>query len=84
MLGKADAARRESAGRDAGRHALGNAARRPSAEDMRKLEEAASQPGRKGEVVLRVLDIVGANGPFDLPADVTIECVRSPAAGRTE
>jgi hypothetical protein len=53
-----------------------NPARRPSAEDMRKLEEAASQPGRKGEVVLRVLEIVGANGPFGLPADVTIECVR--------
>ncbi|MGZ5924968.1 MAG: hypothetical protein ACXWK2_10395, partial [Rhizomicrobium sp.] len=50
--------------------------RRPSADDMRKLEDAASQPGRKGEVVLRVLDIVGANGPFDLPADIVIECVR--------
>ncbi|HXC55805.1 MAG TPA: hypothetical protein VNU97_10955 [Rhizomicrobium sp.] len=52
------------------------AARRPSDADLKKLEEAASQPGRKGEVVLRVLDIVGANGPSDLPADVTIECVR--------
>lgn len=50
--------------------------RRPSADDMRKLEEAASQPGRKGEVVLRVLDIVGPNGPFDLPVDIVIECVR--------
>ena len=50
--------------------------RRPSADDMRKLEGAASQPGRKGEVVLRVLDIVEANGPFDMPADIVIECVR--------
>lgn len=50
--------------------------RRPDAAAIRKLEEAASQPGRKGEVALRVLDIVGAGGPGDLPADVTIECVR--------
>ncbi len=53
-----------------------NDGRRPSADDMRKLEEASSQPGRKGEAVLRILDIIGANGPFDLPPDVTIECVR--------
>ncbi len=52
------------------------AGRRPSAEDISKLEEAASQPGRRGEVALRILNIVGANGPFDLPADVVIECVR--------
>jgi len=51
-------------------------ASRPSDDVIRKLEAAASQPGRRGEVVLRVLDIVGANGPSDLPADVTIECVR--------
>jgi hypothetical protein len=50
--------------------------RRPTADDMRKLEEASSQPGRRGEAALRILDIVGPNGPFDLPADVTIECVR--------
>ncbi|HJW40979.1 MAG TPA: hypothetical protein VJ476_07095, partial [Rhizomicrobium sp.] len=49
---------------------------RPNSADIRSLEEAASQPGRKGEVVLRVLDIVGPNGPHDLPADVVIECVR--------
>jgi hypothetical protein len=49
---------------------------RPNSADIRSLEEAASQPGRKGEVVLRVLDIVGVNGPHDLPADVVIECVR--------
>jgi len=49
---------------------------RPDAGEIRKLEEAASQPGRKGEVALRVLDIVGTNGPGNLPADVTIECVR--------
>jgi hypothetical protein len=52
------------------------AARRPSADELNMLEEAASHPGRKGEVALRILDIVGANGAFDLPADVTIECVR--------
>jgi hypothetical protein len=50
--------------------------RRPSDDDIKKLNEAASQPGRKGEVALRVLAIVGADGPRDLPADVTIESVR--------
>ena len=49
---------------------------RPDSGDIRKLEEAASQPGRKGEVALRVLDIVGVGGPGVLPADVVIECVR--------
>ena len=49
---------------------------RPDGAEIRKLEEAASQPGRKGEVALRVLDIVGAGGPHDLPADVVIECAR--------
>lgn len=52
------------------------ATRRPSDDDLRKLEDAASRPGRRGEVAMRILDIVGANGPFGLPADVTIECVR--------
>ncbi|HEX4302298.1 MAG TPA: hypothetical protein VHZ78_05865 [Rhizomicrobium sp.] len=49
---------------------------RPAPDDVRKLVEAASQPGRKGEAILRLLDIVGANGPADLPPDVIIECVR--------
>ncbi len=49
---------------------------RPDADAMRKLIEVAGQPGRKGEMVLRLLDIVGADGPQDLPADVVIECVR--------
>ncbi len=45
--------------------------------ETRKLAEAASQPGRKGEAVLRLLDMVGDNGPFDLPADIAVECVRT-------
>ena len=49
---------------------------RPSPDAVRKMVEAASEPGRKGEAVLRLLDIVGAEGPAKLPADVTIECVR--------
>jgi hypothetical protein len=53
------------------------AGHRPAPDDVRKLAEAASQPGRKGEAVLRILDIVGADGPADLPPDVVIECVRS-------
>ncbi len=51
--------------------------RRPDPDDLRKLAEAASQPGRKGEAILRVLAIVGASGPTGLPADVAIECVRT-------
>jgi hypothetical protein len=49
---------------------------RPAPDAVRKMVEAASQPGRKGEAILRLLDIVGADGPADLPPDVTIECVR--------
>ena len=50
---------------------------RPSPEDVRKMVEAASQPGRKGEAILRLLVIIGANGPADLPPDIAIECVRT-------
>ncbi|MBL6936392.1 MAG: hypothetical protein ISS15_12940 [Alphaproteobacteria bacterium] len=49
---------------------------RPGPDELRKLVEASSQPGRKGEVVLRILDMVGAGGPSDLPPDVAVECVR--------
>ena len=49
---------------------------RPAGDALRKLEESASQPGRQGEMILRLLDIVGADGPHDLPADLVIECVR--------
>jgi hypothetical protein len=50
---------------------------RPAPEDVRKMVEAASQPGRKGEAVLRLLVIIGTNGPADLPPDIAIECVRT-------
>ncbi|MEI9888358.1 MAG: hypothetical protein WDN08_18025 [Rhizomicrobium sp.] len=49
---------------------------RPPPDAVRKMVEAASQPGRNGEAILRLLDIVGAEGPSDLPADIVIECVR--------
>jgi hypothetical protein len=49
---------------------------RPAPDAVRKMVEAASQPGRKGEAILRLLDIVGADSPAGLPPDVTIECVR--------
>ena len=49
---------------------------RPAPDAVRKMVQAASEPGRKGEALLRLLDIVGADGPAKLPADVTIECVR--------
>ena len=50
---------------------------RPAPDEVRKLVEAASQPGRKGEVILRILNLIGADGPADLPPDVAIECVRA-------
>jgi hypothetical protein len=53
------------------------AGHRPAPDEVRKLAEAALQPGRRGEAVLRVLDVIGADGPADLPPDVAIECVRS-------
>jgi hypothetical protein len=49
---------------------------RPAPDEVRKLVEASSQPGRRGEVILRVLDLIGAGGPSGLPPDVAIECVR--------
>jgi hypothetical protein len=51
--------------------------RKPAPDDLRKLADAASQPARKGEALLRVLDIVGPTGPSGLPPDVTIECART-------
>ncbi|MBS0471889.1 MAG: hypothetical protein JSR60_12505 [Proteobacteria bacterium] len=50
---------------------------RPDPGEVRKMVSAAGQPGRKGEAILRLLAIVGANGPADLPPDVVIECVRT-------
>ena len=49
---------------------------RPPPDEVRKLVEASSQSGRKGEVVLRILDLIGADGPSNLPPDVAVECVR--------
>lgn len=51
--------------------------RRPDADTMQKIVEAASTPERKGEAVLRLLVFIGAAGPRDLAPDVTIEFVRA-------
>ncbi len=51
--------------------------RRPSDDAMQALMQAAAQPDRKGEAVLRILDAVGARGPGDLAPDVSIEFVRT-------
>ncbi|HVV64168.1 MAG TPA: hypothetical protein VHC42_01770 [Rhizomicrobium sp.] len=51
--------------------------RRPSPEAMQAMVKAAAAPDRKGEALLRILDIVGAKGPGDLAPDVTIEIVRA-------
>ncbi|MBV9990474.1 MAG: hypothetical protein JOZ72_04200 [Alphaproteobacteria bacterium] len=51
--------------------------RRPDGDAMQKIVQAASEPDRKGEAVLRILDVVGGAGPRDLAPDVTIECVRA-------
>jgi hypothetical protein len=52
------------------------AGNRPAPDEVRKLVEASSQPGRRGEVILRVLDLIGPGGPGNLPPDVAVECVR--------
>ncbi|MEJ1969841.1 MAG: hypothetical protein WDN03_14570 [Rhizomicrobium sp.] len=49
---------------------------RPPADDIQKLVQAAAQPGRKGEVLLRILDLIGPDGPADLPPDLAVECAR--------
>jgi hypothetical protein len=51
--------------------------RRPDADAMRKIVQAASTPERKGEAILRVLVFVGAGGPRDIAPDVTVELVRA-------
>jgi hypothetical protein len=51
--------------------------RRPDDPAMQKMLLAAATPERKGEAILRILDIVGAKGPGDLAPDVTIEIVRA-------
>jgi hypothetical protein len=50
---------------------------RPDPLEVRRMISAAGQPGRKGEAILRILAIIGPNGPSDLPPDVVIECVRA-------
>jgi len=51
--------------------------RRPDEAVMQKMLLAAATPERKGEAILRILDIVGAKGPGDLAPDITIEIVRA-------
>jgi hypothetical protein len=51
--------------------------RRPDSVAMQNMVQAAASPTRKGEAVLRILDIVGSHGLADLAPDVTIECVRA-------
>jgi hypothetical protein len=51
--------------------------RRPDETVMQKMLAASAIPNRKGEAILRILDIVGAKGPGDLAPDVTIEIVRT-------
>jgi hypothetical protein len=51
--------------------------RRPDDATMQKMLAAAAVPDRRGEAILRILDIVGAKGPGDLAPDVTVEIVRA-------
>jgi hypothetical protein len=51
--------------------------RRPDEAVMQKMLLAAAATDRKGEAMLRILDIVGPKGPGDLAPDVTIELVRA-------
>jgi hypothetical protein len=51
--------------------------RRPDGDTMKKLMQAVSAADRRGEAVLRILDIIGPKGLGDLAPDVTIELVRA-------
>ena len=51
--------------------------RRPDDSAMQKMLAASASPERKGEAILRILDIVGAKGPGDLAPDITVEIVRT-------
>jgi hypothetical protein len=51
--------------------------RRPDPDAMQKLMQSVAAPDRKGEAILRILDIVGPKGLGDLAPDVTIELVRA-------
>jgi hypothetical protein len=51
--------------------------RRPDDSQMQKMLSAAGTPDRKGEAILRILDIVGPKGPGDLAPDVTAEIVHA-------
>jgi hypothetical protein len=49
--------------------------RRPDDAGMQRMLAAAGTPDRRGEAILRILDIVGVKGPGDLAPDVTAEIV---------
>lgn len=51
--------------------------RRPDDATMQKLLQAAAVADRKGEAILRILEILGPKGPGDLAPDVTLEVVRA-------
>jgi hypothetical protein len=51
--------------------------RRPDDAAMQKLLAAAGAPDRRGEAILRILDIVGTKGPGDLAPDITAEIVHA-------
>ncbi len=51
--------------------------RRPPDAELAMLRDAAAQPGRRGEVALRVLALVGDGGPRGLSPSVLIACVRA-------
>jgi hypothetical protein len=51
--------------------------RRPDDAAMQKMLLASATPERKGEAILRILDIVGIKGPGDLAPDITIEIARA-------
>jgi hypothetical protein len=51
--------------------------RRPDDAEMQKMLAAAGTPDRRGEAILRILDIVGVKGPGDLAPDVTAEIVHA-------
>jgi hypothetical protein len=49
---------------------------RPSEDEMHAIADASSQPGRKGEAILRIIEAIDARGIGNLAPDVTIRLVK--------
>lgn len=51
--------------------------RRPGESEMARLQNAADAPGRRGEALMRALNVIGQQGPGNLAPDVTVRLVQT-------